>query len=438
VVDVGGGVELSATGVEMTVPTGAVPGAVVFAPGVERRLPTRLPSELEKMGPVDDAFRLGVGVILAGAVPANVVEFNVTGTEVAVPIGAVPGMVAFGPGVDKRLPTLFPPVLENSGPVVVAFRLGIGVTLAVTVVVTLATGVTTTVPPVESTTLVASEAVMLRAPEVTGAVPRGVDDAFTLGDGVTLARGAIVEFKEGVMAPLPDAAEVRAVSPDVGKSPVPEASVLLVLGVAAMPIVPVSDAFAGDDIGPVVAVLYTMVRASDVEGRPVPTEDDPLMLELGTKLAGAEFRTEIGLGVGVDRRLPSLSPSELENPGLVELRGAVPVGRTPVELAVMAVPPETVEFGAIGVESWLPLLSPSVFENTGSDELVGAVPVPVPIPPVEFAVRVAPLVVRLNPPEGAVDCTVLFKVMLAGTIEPAPSVEDTIDVSPDSVNCSAV
>jgi hypothetical protein len=270
VTGVGRGVELSATGVKMAVPTGAVPGAVVFAPGVERKLPTRLPSEMEKVGPVDDAFRLGVGVILEGAVPANVVEFRVTGAEVAVPIVAVPGMVAF--------------------------RLGLGVTLAVTVVVTLATGVTTTVPPVESTTLVASEAVMLRAPEVTGAVPEGVDDAFTLGDGVTLARGAIVEFNEGVMAPLPDAAEVRAVSADVKKRSVPEVSVLLVLGVAAMPIVPASDAFAGDDIGLVVAVLYTTVSTSDVEGRPVPTEDDPLTLALGTKLACAELDTFVDGG----------------------------------------------------------------------------------------------------------------------------------------------
>ena len=70
-------------------------------------------------------------------------------------------------------------------------------------------------------------------------------------------------------------------------------------------------------------------------------------------------------------------------------------------------------------------------------ELVGAVPVPNPSRLVELKVNIAPLITVVKGPEGIVGSAVLFKVIAGVPTEPAPSVDEMVDVSLSVGNCCA-
>jgi hypothetical protein len=85
----------------------------------------------------------------------------------------------------------------------------------------------------------------------------------------------------------------------------------------------------------------------------------------------------------------------------------------------------------VGVEGLLVLRS-SELENPGPVELGGAVPLTIPWPPVELAVKIAPLKLLVNPPEGAVGSIVPFTVTDATPNEPSLSVTCSLSEEADS------
>jgi hypothetical protein len=251
------------------------------------------------------------------------VEFNVTGTEEAVPIGAVPGKVAFDVGVERKLPTRSLSMLEKSGPVVVALKLAVGVTLAGAVTVRLAGGEITADPPVDKLIALAPEVVTFRTSE-TGAVPESVVDAFALGDGVRLARGGIVALAEGGISPLPDATENTLVSLEGESTPVPVETVPFELGIGVK---------LGTGVTRLSVVFREAVATPVPDGReitrvslvevPLSVEIEPFELAVGDKL-GTRFSVPFKEGVATP------VPEGRENTGVTTLS----VKTEPFELAV--------------------------------------------------------------------------------------------------------
>jgi len=135
-----------------------------------------------------------------------------------------------------------------------------------------------------------SEETIIPLPEAADVI---TSELVELEAGVMLAGAVTVRFANGDwMAPDEPLPELIAISPDVDKTPVPEASELLTLGVAAMRRVPVSETNADvGGISPKDPVLNTRRVAPDVEKRPVPNEADSFTLEPGVRVAGAELDT---------------------------------------------------------------------------------------------------------------------------------------------------
>jgi hypothetical protein len=191
---------------------------------------------------------------------------------VAVPIGAVPGMVVPGREAERRrLPIRSPSESLKLSPVVdEALRLGTGMRLAGAVVVKLTDGNTTAVPTVVKLIPLVSE--------------RDVE-AFAPDDGVELGTGAVVEFDGGERAPLPEAADNKASSLEVVKIPVPMGTELLKLRLRVKLGAVGAVEFNGGGMAPFPEAADENA-ATEVAKMPIPPGLELLRLGFGVTLAG--------------------------------------------------------------------------------------------------------------------------------------------------------
>jgi len=181
---------------KVTLPISPVPDRVEFRPTDEERLklPERRSSVLLKGGPVDVVLRLDVGVIVGGLVVDALDEGKMT--------PELPNNVTEDKPVDTlNWPERRSSVLLKEGPVVVEFRLGVGVILGGADIVEFEDGLMTPLLPPVPTTLVDSLKPPVRSPsEFVNGGP--VNVKFMLGVGVTLGRVEMVELEEGLTIPL--------------------------------------------------------------------------------------------------------------------------------------------------------------------------------------------------------------------------------------------